>query len=244
MASASSAAMAYTTSGIQAVSSNIWGQKSLVDLVRGIRGHKKDEGQYIAQCMQEIKEEIKQEDHTTKSSAVQKLTYLQMLGYDISWSSFNIIEVMSQPSYSDRRTGYLGASQTFNDDTKEVVLCTSLLKRALANPNQYESGLAINCLANICTPDLARDLAGDIVNALNSSRPYLRKKAVLVLYKIFLKWQGALRPAWPRLKERLEDPDPSVVSSAVNVICELSRKNPKKLPDTSSYFVQSFTNFW
>jgi AP-3 complex subunit delta-1 len=74
--------------------------------------------------------------------------------------------------------------------------------------SMYEAGLAINCLANICTPDLARDLAPDIVSMLTSSRPYIRKRAVLVLYKIFLKFPDALRPSFNRLKEKLEDPDP------------------------------------
>src|SRR5690606_3597777 len=130
---------------------------------------------------------------------------LQMLGYDIGWASFYIIEVMSQPGFTNRRIGYLAASQTFHEGTEELILCTSLLKRSCMSVHEYEAGLALTCLANICTPDLARDLAPDIVNMLNSARPYIRKKAVLVLYKIFLKFQGALRPAFPRLKERLED---------------------------------------
>lgn len=41
-----------------------------------------------------------------------------------------------------------------------------------------------------------------------STKPYLRKKAVLIMYKVFLKFPDALRPAFPRLKEKLEDPDP------------------------------------
>lgn len=43
---------------------------------------------------------------------------------------------------------------------------------------------------------------------MTSSRPYLRKKAVLIMYKVFLQFPEALRPAFPRLKEKLEDPDP------------------------------------
>ena len=42
---------------------------------------------------------------------------------------------------------------------------------------------------------------------LNSSRPFLKQKAIIVLYKVFLKFPEALRPSFPRLKERLEDPD-------------------------------------
>ena len=47
------------------------------------------------------------------------------------------------------------------------------------------------------------------------------------MYKIFLKFPQALRPAFPRLKEKLEDADQTVVCAATNVICELARKNPK-----------------
>lgn len=41
-----------------------------------------------------------------------------------------------------------------------------------------------------------------------STRPYLRKKAILLMYKVYLNYPDALRPSFPRLKERLEDPDP------------------------------------
>jgi len=43
---------------------------------------------------------------------------------------------------------------------------------------------------------------------MSSSKPYTRKRAVLISYKIFLCYPEALRPAFPRLKEKLEDPDP------------------------------------
>ena len=45
--------------------------------------------------------------------------------------------------------------------------------------------------------------------------------------KVLLKFPDALRPAFPRIKEKLDDPDPGVQCAAVNVICELARKNPQ-----------------
>ena len=202
-------------------------RKSLADLVRGIRSHKKDENEYINKCLQEIKEELRLVNKKAKMVAVQKLTYLHMLGYDVTWAAFNIIEVMSQPLFTSKRVGYLAASQTFTSQTDVLMLATNLFKKDIGSSNPYESGVAINGLSNVCSPDLARDLAPDLVALLSSSRPYVRKKAVLVLYKVFLQFPQALRPAFPRLKEKLEDADMGVVSSAVNVICELARKNPK-----------------
>ena len=62
------------------------------------------------------------------------------------------------------------------------------------------------------TPDLARDLCQDLVSMLNHSRPYVRKKVVLVLYKLFLKFPEALRLSFPRLREKLDDPDPCMLN--------------------------------
>lgn len=33
-----------------------------------------------------------------------------------------------------------------------------------------------------------------------------------MMYKVFLKYPEALRPAFPRLKEKLEDPDPGKIT--------------------------------
>lgn len=128
-----------------------------------------------------------------------------MLGYDMSWAAFNVIEVMSQQKFTGKRIGYLAACQSFHEGTEVVMLATNLLKKDFTSNNQYESGSAINALSNICTPDLARDLANDVVAMMNSSKGYVRKKAVLVMYKIFLKFPDSLRPSFPKLKEKLDD---------------------------------------
>ena len=39
---------------------------------------------------------------------------------------------------------------------------------------------------------------------MSSTKPYIRKKAVLLMYKVFLNYPDALRPAFPKLKEKLE----------------------------------------
>ena len=67
------------------------------------------------------------------------------------------------------------------------------------------------------------------------------------ILQVFLRYPDALRPAFPRLKEKLEDPDPGVQSAAVNVICELARKNPKNylsLAPTFFKLMTSSTNNW
>lgn len=222
-------------------------EKSLGDLVRGIRAHKSNEHQYIAQCMTEIKKELKQENASLKSTAVSKLTYLQMLGYDISWAAFNIIEVMSSTKFTHKRIGYLAATQCFHEGVDVVMLTTNMIRKDISSHNQYDSSLALNGLGCFMTPDLARDLANDVLVLMTSSKPYLRKKAIFIMYKVFLKFPDALRPAFPRLKERLDDPDVGVQSAAVSVVCELARRNPRNYLSLAPIFFKlmtSSTNNW
>ena len=81
------------------------------------------QAKFIATCIDEIKLELRQESMDVKANAVIKLVYvssfdavfsvefrtsadflvfsqLQMLGYDISWACFNMVEVTSSPKFT------------------------------------------------------------------------------------------------------------------------------------------------
>ena len=64
-----------------------------------------------------------------KATALLKIIYLEMFGHDMSWASFQVLEVMSSPKYHQKRVGYLGAVQSFRPDTEVLMLATNLLKK-------------------------------------------------------------------------------------------------------------------
>ena len=51
-------------------------ERTLQDLIRGLRANKKDESKFIAQAVDEIRKEIKSKDMEIKAAAVLKLTYV------------------------------------------------------------------------------------------------------------------------------------------------------------------------
>lgn len=106
----------------------------------------------------------------------------------------------------------------------------------------YEAGLAVNCISNIVTEELAKDLLLEITNLTNHSQPYLRKKAILCLFKVFVKYPQGLRLTFDNIQKSLQDSDASVVSCAVNVITELSDKNPKNYLHLAPAFFDLLTN--
>lgn len=87
-----------------------------------------------------------------------------MIGYDISWAGFNVIEVMSSPKFTHKRIGYLAASQCFHTDSELLMLTTNMIRKDLSSQNQYETGVALTALSCFVSPDLARDLANDVMS--------------------------------------------------------------------------------
>lgn len=206
-------------------------EKSLEDLIKGIRSTSNDNeklSNFLDNAIQECKKELKTSDLELKSTAILKLAYLEMYGFDMSWCSFSILEVMSSPKFQHKRIGYLAAIQILqrqnNDDA--LMLMTNLLKKDLNSVHYIETSLAISGIAAVVSNDLALDIVDDMSKMLSHSKPLIRKKAVLAMYKIFLKNPEALRVYYDRLIDKLDDTDNSVVSATVNVICELANTNP------------------
>lgn len=211
-------------------------EKSLEDLIKGIRSTSSDPEKaalFLDKAIQECKAELKTSDLELKSTAILKLAYLEMYGFDMSWCSFNILEVMSSPKFQHKRIGYLAAIQILqrqnNDDA--LMLMTNLLKKDLNSVHYIETSLAISGIAAVVSKDLALDIVDDMAKMLSHSKPLIRKKAVLAMFKIFLKNPEALRAYYDRIVDKLEDPDGSVVSATVNVICELAHTNPANYID-------------
>lgn len=116
----------------------------------------------------------------------------------------------------------------------------------------------VSSVSLLLTPPLARDLAPDLLSLLSHTQPKVRKQTVLAAWRILRSWPGVLElstgreergedPWVARLRERLNDDNPGVVSAAVNLICECARKDPAKyLPLAPELFglLTEGTNNW
>ena len=99
----------------------------------------------------------------------------------------------------------------------------------------------------IVTEELAHDLLPDILNLLKSKRAFVRRKAVLCLYRIFNQYPGALDESYDQLVSLLVDPDSTVQSSAISVITELAHEDPMRyqnLAPTIYRFLEGIENKW
>ena len=84
-----------------------------------------------------------------------------------------------------------------------------------------DTAITLGGLSHIVTPELARDLSQELIAMLNHSRPHIRKRAILTLYKLLVKYPEAISNARVRLEEKLNDSDPGEqVGSSVIIISQ------------------------
>ncbi|KAF2083854.1 Adaptor protein complex AP-3 delta subunit [Saccharata proteae CBS 121410] len=204
-------------------------EKSLYDLIRGLRNNKGREREYVQESLRECRKEIRSQDMDLKATALLKLTYLEMFGHDMSWASFNVLEVMSSQKYFQKKVGYLAAVQSFRADTEVLMLAENLLKKDINSPTPNTIALPLMAIPHVINPSMANSLLSDLLPRLTHSYPAIRKKTIVTLYRLALVYPETLRPAWPKIKERLQDgnEDPSVTAAIVNVVCELGWRRPQ-----------------
>lgn len=102
-------------------------QRSLEDLIKGLR---LGESTFISKSLEEIRREIKLTDLSTKSVALQKLSYLAALhGVDMTWAAFHAVEVVSSSRFAHKRIGYHAIAQSFNNQTPVLLMITNQLRK-------------------------------------------------------------------------------------------------------------------
>ncbi|KLT44069.1 Adaptor protein complex AP-3 delta subunit [Cutaneotrichosporon oleaginosum] len=231
-------------------------ERTLQDLIRGLRAHKASsraqEEAFLAEAMAEIRTELRGKDMSLKAEAVLKMCYLMML-YPTpppTGFAFHVVEVMSSPRYHQKQLGYMAAPMAFTGETEEVVLTVNGIKKDLMSPHLPIPPLPLSSLAHLLglSPSLAHTLHPDLLQLLTHSSARIRKRAVLCLLPCWEAYPDGLREGFPRVRERLLDEDQGVVGATVNVVMELARRQGGKnyvplAPELFSILTSSSNNW-
>lgn len=185
-----------------------------------------DERSVIAKECAAIRAAFREEDSETRHRNVAKLLYIHMLGYPTHFGQMECLKLIASPSYNDKRIGYLGLMLLLDERQEVLMLATHSLKSDLNHANQYVVGLALCAVANISSPEIARDASSDVQKLLGSSNPYLRKKAALAAVRIVRKVPEAIENFVPRVKSLLTERNHGVLLTAVTLIISLCEASP------------------
>jgi len=99
------------------------------DLIKSMCLQLLTESSFISKSIEEIHREIKSTDPQTKSTALQKHTYLYSIhGIDMSWASFHVNVLFSLPSQTNQLPYRLNFLQRFDAASNSLGICVRHLR--------------------------------------------------------------------------------------------------------------------
>lgn len=117
----------------------------------------------------------------------------------------------------------------------------------LASNDVADIGLALAGVSHFTSLDIARVIAPDIMRLLNHPRSLIRKKACLASFALISRCPELKQALIPSLKQKLDDNDTSVVSTAVTMFAELVAQEPEEYVTLAPQLFRhltSTTNNW
>ncbi|KAG4208570.1 hypothetical protein ERO13_A03G141000v2 [Gossypium hirsutum] len=161
----------------------------LRDMIRAIRACKTaaEERAVVRKECAAIRASINEDDQDYRHRNLAKLMFIQMLGYPTHFGQMECLKLIASAGFPEKRIGYLGLMLLLDEREEVLMLVTNSLKQDLNHSNQYIVGLALCALGNICSAEMARDLAPEVERLLQFRDPNIRKKAALCSIRIIKK---------------------------------------------------------
>lgn len=180
----------------------------LRDMIRAIRACKTaaEERAVVRKECAAIRAAISENDQDYRHRNIAKLMFIHMLGYPTHFGQMECLKLIASPGFPEKRIGYLGLMLLLDERQEVLMLVTNSIKQDLNHTNQYIVGLALCALGNICSAEMARDLAPEVERLLQFRDPNIRKKAALCSIRIIKKVpdlaENFVNPAAALLKEK------------------------------------------
>ncbi|XP_010913559.1 AP-1 complex subunit gamma-2 isoform X1 [Elaeis guineensis] len=180
----------------------------LRDMIRAIRACKTaaEERAVVRKECAAIRAAISENDQDYRHRNLAKLMFIHMLGYPTHFGQMECLKLIASAGFPEKRIGYLGLMLLLDERQEVLMLVTNSLKQDLNHSNQYIVGLALCALGNICSAEMARDLAPEVERLLQTRDPNIRKKAALCSIRIIRKVpdlaENFMGPAASLLKEK------------------------------------------
>ncbi|KAL8142389.1 hypothetical protein V2J09_015421 [Rumex salicifolius] len=203
----------------------------LRDMIRSIRACKTaaEERAVVRKECAAIRAAISDNDPDYRHRNMAKLMFIHMLGYPTHFGQMECLKLIASPGFPEKRIGYLGLMLLLDERQEVLMLVTNSLKQDLNHSNQYIVGLALCALGNICSAEMARDLAPEVERLLQFRDPNVRKKAALSSIRIIKKVpdlaENFVNPAAALLKEKHH----GVLITGVQLCIELCKANEDAL---------------
>uniref|UniRef100_F1RZ02 AP-2 complex subunit alpha n=1 Tax=Sus scrofa TaxID=9823 RepID=F1RZ02_PIG len=222
------------------------GMRGLAVFISDIRNCKSKEAEIkrINKELANIRSKFKGDkalDGYSKKKYVCKLLFIFLLGHDIDFGHMEAVNLLSSNRYTEKQIGYLFISVLVNSNSELIRLINNAVKNDLASRNPTFMGLALHCIANVGSREMAEAFAGEIPKILvaGDTMDSVKQSAALCLLRLY-RTSPDLVPMgdWTsRVVHLLNDQHLGVVTAATSLITTLAQKNPEEFKTSVSLAV-------
>ncbi|XP_050076910.1 AP-2 complex subunit alpha [Anopheles maculipalpis] len=213
------------------------GMRGLAVFISDIRNCKSKEAEIkrINKELANIRSKFKGDktlDGYQKKKYVCKLLFIFLLGHDIDFGHMEAVNLLSSNKYSEKQIGYLFISVLVNTNSDLIKLIIQSIKNDLQSRNPIHVNLALQCIANIGSRDMAEAFSNEIPKLLVSgdTMDVVKQSAALCLLRLFRTCPDIIPGGeWTsRIIHLLNDQHMGVVTAATSLIDALVKKNPEE----------------
>ncbi|GJN29552.1 hypothetical protein PR202_gb17785 [Eleusine coracana subsp. coracana] len=197
------------------------------DMIRSIRACKTaaEERAVVRRECAAIRAAISEGDQDYRHRNMAKLMFIHMLGYPTHFGQMECLKLIAAAGFPEKRIGYLGLMLLLDERQEVLMLVTNSLKQDLNHSNQFIVGLALCALGNICSAEMARDLAPEVERLLQNRDPNTKKKAALCCIRIVRKVPDLAENFMGSAVSLLKEKHHGVLISAVQLCTELCKSS-------------------
>lgn len=171
-------------------------------------------------------------DGYQKKKYVCKLLFIFLLGHDIDFGHTEAVNLLCSNRYTEKQIGYLFISVLINEAHPLMNLVISRLKDDLSSRNPVFVNLALQCIANIGSREMAENFVQEVPKLLVSGDTIdsIKQNAALCMLRLIrIAPELVTYDDWTvRTIHLLNDQHLGVVTSAVSLIDALVKRNPEE----------------
>ena len=189
-------------------------------------------------CNKESAEIRNLKKETAQKLAVRSMTKcmaMSLLGYQTEFIHMTCISLLASQNFTQKRLAYLGICMLLDEKSDILLLSSNVIKKDLASNNKYIVAAALNTIGEIGTPDMCRDTCPEIIKCLNSTNPYIKKKAALALSKVVKSCPELIDTVQQNLATIFEDKNHGVLLAGLALAEQVFRAEPKIVKKYKKY---------
>uniref|UniRef100_A0AAR2K4F3 AP-2 complex subunit alpha n=1 Tax=Pygocentrus nattereri TaxID=42514 RepID=A0AAR2K4F3_PYGNA len=167
------------------------GMRGLAVFISDIRNCKSKEAEIkrINKELANIRSKFKGDkalDGYSKKKYVCKLLFIFLLGHDIDFGHMEAVNLLSSNKYTEKQIGYLFISVLVNSNSDLIRLINNAIKNDLSSRNPTFMNLALHCIANVGSREMAEAFAADVPRILvaGDTMDSVKQSAALCLLRL------------------------------------------------------------